>query len=64
MCLRNADKKAAIGYVYEDSTPVGDKEKQKDDDKEESEESEEEEDIETVDLGLFVCLFFIPAVRR
>ena len=42
---RNADKKAAIGFVYEDSTPAN-----KDEDEENEEDSEE--DIETADLGL------------
>lgn len=42
---RLKDKKAAIGYTYEDSTEGG-----KDEDSEESE-SGEEEDIETFDLG-------------
>lgn len=42
---RLKDKKAAIGYTYEDSTEGG-----KDDGSEESE-SGEEEDIETFDLG-------------
>lgn len=40
-----AEKKAAIGYTYEDSTPVGEK-------KEEEESDEESDlDVETVDLG-------------
>lgn len=42
---RLAEKKAAIGYTYEDSTPVGEK-------KEEEESDEESDlDVETVDLG-------------
>ena len=44
--FRLSDKKAAIGYTYEDSTPAVEK-------KEEEEESEEDSDldVETVDLG-------------
>jgi len=46
---RNADKKAAIGFVYEDSTPIEEKKE------EESEEEEEsDEDIETVDLDVTI----------
>ncbi|XP_060554754.1 CLK4-associating serine/arginine rich protein-like [Ruditapes philippinarum] len=43
------DKKAAIGYTYDDST----EDKQNEDDSEDSE-SEEEEDIETLDLDIVV----------
>ena len=44
--FRLSDKKAAIGYTYEDSTPAVEK-------KEEEEESDEDSDldVETVDLG-------------
>lgn len=50
--FRNADKKAAIGYVYEGSTPVADKAP----DNEDSEGDESlEEDIETADLGMFLA---------
>ena len=47
---RLKDKKAAIGYTYDDSTETG-----KD---EEEEESESEDDIETFDLGMYniTCL--------
>ena len=47
---RNADKKAAIGYTYEDSTPVkatgGDNEEEQNSDEESS-----DTDVETADLG-------------
>lgn len=46
LIFRNADKKAAIGFVYEDSTPVDEKEA------EESEE-ESEDDLDTADLGMY-----------
>lgn len=42
---RNADKKAAIGYVYEGSTTV------EGEDNDDSEGEESEEDLETADLG-------------
>jgi len=44
---RLKDKKAAIGYTYEDSS-----EGQKDGNQSGSEEEEEEDDIETFDLGM------------
>ena len=46
------DKKAAIGFTYEDSTP-GDKTEKKGGDDDDSDDSDEEsdEDVETVDLG-------------
>ncbi|BFZ06978.1 hypothetical protein BsWGS_10017 [Bradybaena similaris] len=48
---KNADKKAAIGYVYEGSTPVADKAP----DNEDSEGDESlEEDIETADLDVTI----------
>ena len=47
---RNADKKAAIGYTYEDSTPVkaagGDNEEEQN-----SDEDSSDTDVETADLG-------------
>lgn len=51
---RNADKKAAIGYVYEDSTespPRLNNASKMDDDEEENEEEEKEEDLSDIDLG-------------
>ena len=50
---RNADKKAAIAYTYEDSTPA----KPKGDDNEEhnSDEDSSDTDVETADLGNSVC---------
>ena len=49
---RLKDKKAAIGFTYEDSTP-GDKTEKKGGDDDDSDDSDEEsdEDVETVDLG-------------
>ena len=46
------DKKAAIGFTYEDSTP-GDK-NEKDDDADDDSDEESEEDVETVDLGMYM----------
>ena len=44
-CFRLKDKKAAIGYVYEDSTKEQEEEEEEDSD-------DSEEDIETLDLGI------------
>ncbi|XP_055878569.1 CLK4-associating serine/arginine rich protein-like [Biomphalaria glabrata] len=46
---KNADKKAAIGFVYEDSTPAD-----KGDGNIESENEESEEDLETADLDVTI----------
>ncbi|KAL3874069.1 hypothetical protein ACJMK2_037132 [Sinanodonta woodiana] len=43
---KNADKKAAIGYVYEDSTPAAE------DNDEDNSESSSDEDVETMDLDV------------
>lgn len=51
--LRNADKKAAIGYVYEDSTPA----EEKDNPEEDSDEESSDTDVETADLGMCSCLY-------
>ena len=47
---RRADKKAAIGYVYEDSTPAPKKSETELENDEEEEESSDEE----VDLGVYL----------
>ena len=47
--FRLKDKKAAIGFTYEDSTPVDDMNGKKSDEEESEEESDE--DVETLDLG-------------
>ena len=49
--FRLKDKKAAIGFTYEDSTP-GDK-KDKDDDDDDDSDEESDDDVETIDLGRY-----------
>ena len=58
-CLpRNTDKKAAIGYTYEDSTHVMEDEQGCVVSEEEDEESSDT-DVETADLGIiFLCFWF------
>lgn len=46
---KSADKKAAIAYTYEDSTPVKDKEEEEDDD---SDDESSDTDVETADLDV------------
>ena len=48
-------KKAAIGFVYEDSTPV-----LKDED--ESDDSDSGTDVEDADLGRFLILMIVKAI--
>jgi hypothetical protein len=50
---RNADKKAAIGYTYEDSTPA----KDSDEEEEDSEDESSDTDVETADLGMNNTMF-------
>jgi hypothetical protein len=45
LLVRLAEKKAAIGYTYEDSTPAMDKKE------EESDDEDSDLDVETMDLG-------------
>ena len=45
---RNADKKAAIAYTYEDSTPA---KADNDDEEQNSDDDSSDTDVETADLG-------------